>query len=130
VTIATKRLADLYVVASAVPFQLTTDVETKFEPVTVKFTGSPPAGSVLGLSDVTAGPAGATMSVAITGTPFAVAVMVTLLEDVTAEVDMANDAVVEPAATVIDGTRLATDVLLDDNATTRPPFGTAPVNVN
>jgi mannose/fructose/N-acetylgalactosamine-specific phosphotransferase system component IID len=48
-------VAETNVVRSAVPFQFTVEVETKFVPLTVNVKSGPPAAAQLGLSDVIVG---------------------------------------------------------------------------
>jgi hypothetical protein len=55
VTVAVSCVEDLEIMARAVPFQLTVEVETKFVPFTVKVNCAPPAAAQVGLSEVIVG---------------------------------------------------------------------------
>jgi hypothetical protein len=55
VTVAVSCVEDLAVMARAVPFQFTVEVETKFVPFTVKVNCAPPAAAQVGLSEVIVG---------------------------------------------------------------------------
>jgi hypothetical protein len=72
---------------------------------------------------------GATVSVTIFDVPLLVAVMVTLVEAVTAKVATANVLLVLPADIVTDAGTVATEALLLLSVTTAPPVGAAPVKV-
>src|SRR5436190_1935603 len=56
-TVAVSCVKETYVVANAVPFQLTVDVERKFVPFTVNVNCPPPAVAQVGLSEPIAGTA-------------------------------------------------------------------------
>jgi hypothetical protein len=82
-TVAVSFVEETYVVASAVPFQSTVEVETKFVPFTVNVNCGPPAVAQVGLSELIVGLALIVMtSVAVAvlqGLAPLLAVMVTLV---------------------------------------------------
>jgi hypothetical protein len=71
---------------------------------------------------------GVTVSVAVRTTPPALAVILTGVEEVTAEVVIGNVAVVAPAGTVTPAGTVAVPLLLD-SATAKPPAGAADVSL-
>src|SRR5436190_288154 len=54
-TVAVSCVKETYVVANAVPFQLTVDVETKFVPVTVNVNCGPPGATQVGSMELIVG---------------------------------------------------------------------------
>src|SRR5436190_97197 len=76
-----------------------------------------------------AGPAGFSVSVTILDAPTHVAVMLACVTAVIAFVLTVNVALVAPAATVTDGSTVATLGLLLVNVTTAPPAGAAALSV-
>jgi hypothetical protein len=95
--------------------------------VTVPVVPNPPV-TLEGVNVRLAGTTGRTFTVPETVVPFATADIVADLGAVATAVVTANDAVVEPEATVTDaGTEMP--VVLLDNATESPPTGAGPTNV-
>jgi hypothetical protein len=79
-TVAVSCVEETYVVASAVPFQFTIEVETKFVPFTVNVNCGPPTVAEVGLIDVMVGTRlfMVMTSVAVPVPPALVALIVTL----------------------------------------------------
>jgi hypothetical protein len=107
-------------------------VGAALERVTVPLEFVPPVtldGLTLTPCKLAGGGTGVTVSVVDLLTPLYVAVIVTAVLVVTADVVAANVALVDPAAIITLVGTLATAVLLLESATTAPPIGAAAVNV-